>query len=1168
VVPVVDVETEKLALDLDGKPLAGAAGGAGSFIALSQPIRILRPSGRVTPIRQTGFEWLHRQGKKYLYIGDADTVGTTPDLVCDALVLMERHRQPAVAVAYPSPGPNEKGEFPPRGSLVNVTKDKGTPDERRVMINVEAKAEEIARVRGLKEAIAEMRAQGRHAEIPANSGSYLITLEALEPMVQEGFPWRFATRTDPVSGRMVYRFELQKPDLYELLAKSTKQPLYIPIAPVEDGQIIPIKDPPAVAKAAQRYQAIAKELRTGLEEEVADANLARELAALIARETQKGVIPEITSVPPRTILPGIPAWVQYDAVRQRTEKPRVLAPGECCVLDEDRLRAQGEEGFVWQGWNMHAGIPMVYGQAIAVAPEHGIRPMDEIKMRQMARLAGALPGYLVIENYSRRIPETGEVLHMGRSVPQHDHLNLIPLRYPLQDLPENGWQTIGEGGGVTVRRAVGYLARVRLVEGTDLAAVARTAMNGIRAWDLAIKQQSGPAIDRQPGPLVGYDTAVVAEEGRIRAYIFPRSSLTHSHEAVHALNRPFSWGEYLNLPDADRGRYFYVGMASNQMLGGIHTPDPETWQRLTEDPVQGAQIVTEMINSVSTPEEFLLPLDAAFLAGLEEAPAGISRREFLRRGAFAYWASVAAWSSLVPEEIAAAAQKQKEGPQGALAPLVKRLGPDKQMGIVVWGARDIIRLSPKGRPGFFEKAVRAGVNTVWISGYTFVQYTATEQQAILNLANLAGLKTLGFIDGAPDSVQAEERAGAVSRHYKQLTDALRRLKLGAVQVEVARDDEPYIQPRETGWNGDLSGHMALLKKAVIPPVEAFRKEWPKNSAGPVLTRFEPFWYRNGPLEDGLTLRGLSDIPGTVIAGMTYRNQAALIREVSKDVRARVLGTERVKFLLGGEMQSLGEEDKKGEMTFFRREAEAGREILEVYDSFSKEEQEAMGGVFLHFSSVVHADRVLDDLLKSGLEESFPLMGPAVAADMAPDEVRAVAESLARQAVSADVDAAIAAQMARMRLRDLTFQQAVERFSSAPVRGWTPPEGPQAVVFLFDDPANVGWAPVVARSGAPVAVITQTSFEAEGMIKLLEKAGVPEGRFAVEALDFHGGDANAALKALEQSFSRHSVTGVALQPVPRTADLDEMERFFKPYGISLGDAIPLKIEVDRYLGSLA
>ena len=263
VVPVMDASTKKLAVDAEGWPLAGGAGGAGSLVSLTRPIRILQPDGTIQRTTQTGFQWLRGQGKKSLYIGDADTVGTTPELINNALGLMERHslqgvRPPAVAFAYPYPAPDAKtGKKQARGRLVNVILDKGTKNERRVLINREANDKELSQVRGLKEAID----RTPNSEVATNAGVYLNTLDALEPLVVGGFPWHVtAPRPEPALGIHVQRFELYKPDVYELLARSTNDPIFIPIVHVEDGHIIPTKDTRSVAVARERYLAIAPEI--------------------------------------------------------------------------------------------------------------------------------------------------------------------------------------------------------------------------------------------------------------------------------------------------------------------------------------------------------------------------------------------------------------------------------------------------------------------------------------------------------------------------------------------------------------------------------------------------------------------------------------------------------------------------------------------------------------------------------------------------------------------------------------------------------------------------------------------------------------------------------------------------------------------------------------------
>jgi len=255
-VPVVNASTGMLAAYYeDGRLYQGGAGGAGSIEALAQPIRVLYRNGHVRTLAANGFEWIRERGGEYVFIIDADTVGTTEELVFDALGLMERHNAQGVAFAYPHPEP-VGGKPQPRGRLVNVIMDPGLENERRVMINREAF--EVQTVNGLPGVLKATP----NREVPANAGLYVVAIDPLEQMVQNQFPWHVSPpRFAPALGYAVRRFEKFKPDIYELLAQQSDSPLYIPVVQVGAGEIIPIKNAVAVEQARARYRQMA-----GLEE--------------------------------------------------------------------------------------------------------------------------------------------------------------------------------------------------------------------------------------------------------------------------------------------------------------------------------------------------------------------------------------------------------------------------------------------------------------------------------------------------------------------------------------------------------------------------------------------------------------------------------------------------------------------------------------------------------------------------------------------------------------------------------------------------------------------------------------------------------------------------------------------------------------------------------------
>ncbi|MBI3614980.1 MAG: aldo/keto reductase [Candidatus Omnitrophica bacterium] len=349
-------------------------------------------------------------------------------------------------------------------------------------------------------------------------------------------------------------------------------------------------------------------------------------------------------------------------------------------------------------------------------------------------------------------------------------------------------------------------------------------------------------------------------------------------------------------------------------------------------------------------------------AGLEERTGyGISRRNFLKAAA-----AGGITATLVPEFYGLAQAQISTGPVGALADLRKELGTDKQLGIIIWDPRDLFRLKD-----FFSLAVKTGVDVVWISGFRFRQLTAQQQQALLTQASQAGLKTLGFIDGNHD--WAENRL-FVASHYQDLTVRLARLNLGKLQIAFATDIEPYTQK---GWKGDLKGYMDLLEGVILPRVQAFarQKRHPDGKSvvrGPLLTRFEPFWYENDHKTDsGVTVKGLRTLEKTEIAAMTYRDTAKGIADVSETVRARTK-EEKVTFQIGVETIP---EKEVGTPSFFGKETEIGPALLEAYKAM-KDDRDRVGGVYIHTASPVTAHRILTVIVRAKSEMPGKPIQPA------------------------------------------------------------------------------------------------------------------------------------------------------------------------------------------------
>lgn len=355
------------------------------------------------------------------------------------------------------------------------------------------------------------------------------------------------------------------------------------------------------------------------------------------------------------------------------------------------------------------------------------------------------------------------------------------------------------------------------------------------------------------------------------------------------------------------------------------------------------------------------------LAGLEEAlgkspEAGMSRREFIKVGA-AGLESAASWdrrtflkaslaglvTAFIPEFYGLTpSEAAQPGPVGALVPLREKLGVQRQLGMVIWDPRDLLRLQD-----FFPLAVRAGVNTVWISGYRFRSMSSRQQQTLLTRASQAGLPVLGFIDGNDD--WPEQRV-LVANHYRALIERLASLNLGNLRVEFAVDVEPYTRQ---GWSGDLTGYMDLIEQVILPQIVAFARQ--SRQVVPGLVRFEPWWYENGRKTDsGATLRGLRAIPRTDIAAMTYRDAAEDIAASSEIARRRAR-EEGATFQIGVETIP---SEAVGTPSFYQKEVEIGPALLGAIQAMPQTDQARLRGAFIHAQSPLTAHRILTALVQA------------------------------------------------------------------------------------------------------------------------------------------------------------------------------------------------------------
>lgn len=188
------------------------------------------------------------------------------------------------------------------------------------------------------------------------------------------------------------------------------------------------------------------------------------------------------------------------------------------------------------------------------------------------------------------------------------------------------------------------------------------------------------------------------------------------------------------------------------------------------------------------------------------------------------------------------------------------------------------------------------------------------------------------------------------------------------------------------------------------------------------------------------------------------------------------------------------------------------------------------------------------------------------AGMAPSEIGSMSRWLQEAAVSADPDLAIRAQHLRLTNRDALSRSVWEegRISGT----WTPSEGPAPIVFSFEHADTLPWAPLVAQAGALVAVMAQSSPEAEELRALFEGFQIPEGRFIVVPMDV-AIDRDTAVEMIHQHFQRAGLPVIELIPLPSNTPHERIEEILREFGLRFDSApIPRLIVVERYLSALA
>ncbi len=394
-------------------------------------------------------------------------------------------------------------------------------------------------------------------------------------------------------------------------------------------------------------------------------------------------------------------------------------------------------------------------------------------------------------------------------------------------------------------------------------------------------------------------------------------------------------------------------------------------------------------------------IQAAFQPGLEEG--GSPRRGILRRAAAGLLTvgasllillgsqrdisppAVQAQQPSIPLALGAAGLAPAQNPvpeaTGALAPLRKRLGNDRSLELIVWDARDALKLKD-----FFELAVKAGFDTVWISGYRFNQMDDADQKALLKLASDAKLKRLGIIDGNYDWPQNKR---FVEGLYDKLTTSLgthhKAGRLGEMEVVVGTDVEEHTVPladiragRAKPWDLDRGPTRDLTRKTIMPLLTDFAKNNKGIMSEVKLTEWRPFWLINDHVPDasprlvkGAKIKGVEFDDDVVVAVMSYRDDPDALVKVLAPTLGAVKDAKR-KFKYGFETVT----EARG-TTYNGKEIKIGTDGVKVLDALAKDEEVLVAGNFVHTSSVVAAHRMLGNMIKAKPAEEEK---PAAAAD--------------------------------------------------------------------------------------------------------------------------------------------------------------------------------------------
>lgn len=292
-------------------------------------------------------------------------------------------------------------------------------------------------------------------------------------------------------------------------------------------------------------------------------------------------------------------------------------------------------------------------------------------------------------------------------------------------------------------------------------------------------------------------------------------------------------------------------------------------------------------------------------------------------------------------------------------PVKKEIGESKHLSVIIGDAGPLL-----DQPYFFPLAVWAGIDTVWIRGGSFLGLEKGQKQAILDRASRSGLQTVGFIDGDPAWLR--ENSAAV-RHYEDLLEDLAGLDWKDLRVAFGIHlelSDSTGRSRPPGWDGDFGPYMELIEGVVMPKLTDFAQAHRHPGGGsivesPFLTRFEPWWYKNGHvMEDGTVVRGFRPVPLTQIAAMTYQNTADDVEIASRPVRERA-AQEQSAFQIGVTAVTA---TRPGSASFIGKEEMIGRVFVKVHQKFASTDRARFSGFFMQTDNPDEGYRLLSILV--------------------------------------------------------------------------------------------------------------------------------------------------------------------------------------------------------------